>query len=91
MGAHHYRFPIQFGSVSRSINAILALLQEELDGREVTVHFGWPTSSWLDRMVTGVFVANLMRLPHAFPKLHIAIEYLPGSVPAAPNRLAAAS
>jgi amino acid transporter len=72
---YHYRFPIQGGSVYRSITAILTLLQEELDGREVTVHFGWPTSSWLDRMATGVFVANIMRLPAAFPRLRFAIEY----------------
>jgi hypothetical protein len=71
---NHYRFPIQVGSVYRSICSILALLQEELDGRDVTVHFGWPTSSWLDRMATGVFVANLLRLPNRFPRLQFAIE-----------------
>ena len=38
------------------------------------MHFGWPTSSWIDRMAMGVFVANLMRLPKLFPKLHFAIE-----------------
>jgi amino acid transporter len=72
---NHYRFPIQGGSVYRSIAAILALLQEELEGREVLVHFGWPTSSWLDRLAVGVFVANLMRLPKAFPKLNFSIDY----------------
>ncbi len=71
---NHYRFPIQGGSVYRSMTAILALLQEELDGREVHVHFGWPTSSWLDRLAVGVFVANLMRLPKLFPKLTFSID-----------------
>ncbi len=71
---NHYRFPIQGGSVYRSMTAILALLQEELDGREVHVHFGWPTSSWLDRLAVGVFVANLMRLPRLFPKLTFSID-----------------
>src|SRR5438067_12555529 len=70
---NHYRFPIHGGSLYRSIQAILALLQEELDGREVHVHFGWPTSSWLDRLAVGVFVANLMRLPKLFPKLTFSI------------------
>jgi len=73
---NHYRFPIQGGSVYRSITAILALLQEELEGRDVRVHFGWPTSSWLDRLAVGVFVANLMRLPKVFPKLTFAIEHI---------------
>ncbi|TMA51889.1 MAG: hypothetical protein E6J75_17690 [Deltaproteobacteria bacterium] len=73
---NHYRFPIYGGSLYRSIQAILQLLQEELDGREVHVHFGWPTSSWLDRMAVGVFVWNLMRLPRAFPRLDFSIDYL---------------
>jgi hypothetical protein len=71
----HYRFPIQGGSVFASIRSILALLEEELAGREVTVHFGWPTSSWLDRMATGVFVANLLQLPRRYPGLQFAIEH----------------
>jgi len=75
LSPNHYRFPIQHGSVYRSIGALLQLLQEELDGREVRVHFGWPTSSWLDRFATGVFVANLMRLPGLFPKLRFLIEH----------------
>jgi hypothetical protein len=83
LAPNHYRFPIQSGSVYRSITAILALLEEELDGRELTVHFGWPTSSWLDRMATGVFVANLMRLPRFHPKLRIAMEYFPPEAAAA--------
>lgn len=74
LSANHYRFPIQAGGVYRSITALLALLQEELEGRDVTVHFGWPTSSWIDRMAVGVFVANLMRLPKLFPRLRFVIE-----------------
>jgi amino acid transporter len=72
---NHYRFPLQGNSVYRSMQAILALLQEELEGRDVRVHFGWPTSSWLDRLAMGVFVANLMRLPKQFPKLAFSIEH----------------
>ena len=79
---NHYRFPIAGGSLYRSIQAILELLQEELDGREVHVHFGWPTSSWLDRMAVGVFVWNLMRLPRRFPKLNFSIDYLRQPEPA---------
>ncbi len=74
-GASHYRFPVQAGGVYRSITALLALLQEELDGRRVMVHFGWPTSSWLDRMATGVFVWNLLRLPQLFPRLDFEIVH----------------
>jgi amino acid transporter len=89
---NHYRFPIQGGSVYRSITAMLALLEEELEGREVHVHFGWPTSSWLDRLAVGVFVANLMRLPKQFPQLDFSIDHAarpaPPATPAAAERAA---
>jgi hypothetical protein len=79
LGPNHYRIPIQGGSVYASIVVILELLVEELEGRDITVHFGWPTSSWVDRMVTGVFVHNLMRLPPKYPSLHFAMECPAGS------------
>ncbi len=72
--ATHYRFPVQRTGVLASIRSILALLEDELAGRDVTVHFGWPTSSWLDRMATGIFVRNLLRLPPRYPGLQFAIE-----------------
>jgi amino acid transporter len=72
---NHFRFPLQPGGVYRSVVALLALVQEEFAGQEVHVHFGWPLSSWLDRMAMGVFVANLMRLPKLFPSLDFVIEH----------------
>src|SRR4029453_6004915 len=77
LSANHYRFPIQGGSVYASIIVILELIEEELDGLDVTVHFGWPTSSWLDRMATGVFVAALMALPRGYPPLRFVMEHPP--------------
>src|SRR5262249_29486530 len=44
VGPSHYRFHIQGGSVYASLVVILELLVDELAGREITVHFGWPTS-----------------------------------------------
>ncbi len=72
---NHYRFPIQGGSLYRSITALLALLQDELEGRDVHLHFGWPTSSWLDRLAVGVLVANIMRLPKLFPGFQFSIDH----------------
>jgi amino acid transporter len=82
LGPNHYRFHIQGGRVYASIVVILELLVDELAGRDITVHFGWPTSSWVDRMATGVFVHNLMRLPPKYPQLCFAIECPAGSQPA---------
>lgn len=79
MAPNHYRFPLQPGGVYRSIVAMLALLQEDLAGQEGVVHFGWPLSSWLDRMAMGVFVANILRLPRQFPGISFLIEHRPGA------------
>jgi hypothetical protein len=76
LGPAHYRFPVQPSGVFRSITAILDLLEEEYGGREIHIHLGWPLSSWLDRLATGVFVANMMRLPRQYPHLRFTIEYL---------------
>ncbi|HSQ00049.1 MAG TPA: APC family permease [Candidatus Dormibacteraeota bacterium] len=81
LGAAHFRFPIQPGGVFRSMSAILDLLEEEYGGRDIHIHLGWPLSSWLDRLATGVFVANLMRLPTLYPRLRFTIEYLTASHP----------
>ncbi len=78
MAANHYRFPMAAGGVFGSIAATLELIEAEFGGEAVQVHLGWPLSSWLDRMATGVFVANLMRLPAMFPNLRFAIEYPTG-------------
>ncbi len=94
LAPNHYRFALQGGSVYRSMTALLALLAEELEGRPVHVHFGWPTSSWLDRMAVGVFVANLMQLPKQFPKLTFSIDYtvpVPTPEPSAAAQAAGAS
>lgn len=72
---NHYRFPVQRAGVFGSIVATLALLAQEFRGQSMTVHFGWPLSSWLDRMAMGVFVANLMRLPNRFPEVEFVIEH----------------
>jgi len=74
---NHYRFPLQTGGVYRSIVALLALVEDEFEGQQVTVRLGWPLSSWLDRMSMGVFVANLIRLPKVFPSLSFEIEHRP--------------
>ena len=59
------------------LNIGLLLLFAMLLQREGLLGYaGWPTSSWLDRLAVGVFVANLMRLPKVFPKLTFAIEHI---------------
>jgi hypothetical protein len=54
---------------------LLRVLAYELPDRKITVQFGWPLSSWWDRLAVGVMVFNLMRLPRLFPQFEFDIRY----------------
>jgi amino acid transporter len=76
MGENHFRFPIfKTQGVYHSILAILYALRADLPEKRFVIHFGWPTSSWIDRLAVGLFVFNLMRLPKLFPEFEFVIEY----------------
>jgi hypothetical protein len=72
---HHFRFPLTKVSLFQRIINLLRIMEYELADRRVFVHFGWPLSSWWDRMAIGVMVFNLMRLPKLFPKFYFDIRY----------------
>jgi amino acid transporter len=83
MGENHFRFPIfKTQSVYHSILAILYTLKADFPERRFVIHFGWPTSSWVDRLSTGLFVFNIMKLPTLFPEFDFVIEYRRMSHPA---------
>ncbi|MDO8518873.1 MAG: amino acid permease [Deltaproteobacteria bacterium] len=73
-GDNHFRIPFKRASVLKNIEAILNLLAYELKGKNITAHFGWPTSSWFDRLSTGVMVFQFIRLPKKFPQINFKIE-----------------
>jgi hypothetical protein len=72
---NHYRFPLTKISLYHRILSLLKVVEYELPHRQVVVHFGWPLSSWWDRMAVGVMVFNLMRLPRMFPQFEFDIRY----------------
>ncbi len=43
--------------------------------KKLHIHFGWPMSSWLDRMSIGVMIYNIIHLPKKFPKFTFHMEY----------------
>lgn len=45
--------------------------------KKLTIHFGWPLSSWIDRLSTGFKVFKIMKLPKKFPQYNFVIEYFP--------------
>ncbi|MGC8494807.1 MAG: APC family permease [Syntrophobacteraceae bacterium] len=75
MAENHYRFPLMRGTLYQRILLLLRLLQYELPDKNITVHFGWPLSSWLDRFAIGVMVFNLMKLPKKFSQFNFRIDY----------------
>ncbi|AFM23119.1 APC family permease [Desulfomonile tiedjei] len=79
LSSNHFRFVAERRSVYQHMVDLLKVVEYELTGRSVVVHFGWPMSSWLDRISIGVMVFNVMRLPKQFPRFKFEIYY-PGQV-----------
>ena len=78
---NHFRFPLTKISLYHRMVSLLKVMEYEFPDRQVTVHFGWPLSSWWDRMAVGVMVFNLMRLPRMFPNFEFDIRYRRTSPP----------
>lgn len=72
---NHFRLPLTKIGLFHRIVAILRVMEYEMGDRKVVVHLGWPMSSWLDRISTGVMVYNLLKLPRLFPKFDFDIQY----------------
>lgn len=45
--------------------------------KNIVIHFGWPMSSWIDRLSIGFMVFNIMRIPRHFPQFSYVMEYFP--------------
>ena len=75
LASNHFRMVVVKRSVYQHIIALLKVVEYELQDREINVHFGWPLSSWIDRMSIGVMVFNIMRLPRQFHTFNFNINY----------------
>ncbi len=75
LAPNHFRFTTGKRSLYQHIVGLLKVVEYELPDRKVVIHFGWPLSSWLDRMAIGVMVFNIMRLPMKFPGFNFHIDY----------------
>jgi amino acid transporter len=74
-GDNDFRFALGKQGLYHHIVSLLKLIEYEMPEQKVTVHFGWPLSSWLDRLSIGVMVYNLLRLPKRFPQFRFSIDY----------------
>ncbi|MGE5431972.1 MAG: APC family permease [Syntrophomonadaceae bacterium] len=74
---NHYWMSIQrkmnlFGMIIALLKTLAYELPPE---KRLHIHFGWPLSSWLDRMSIGVMIYNMINLPKKFPGFNFVIEY----------------
>jgi hypothetical protein len=75
LAPNDFRFPLQRHGIYHHVVSLLNLIEYEMPQQEICVHFGWPMSSWLDRLSIGVMVYNLMRLPKRFPNFNFTMDY----------------
>lgn len=75
LAPNHYRFVQSGQTLYDSITALLHVFEYEIPHKNVTFHFGWPLSSWMDRFAIGVMVFSIMKLPKKFPGFTFVIEY----------------
>lgn len=75
LSPNHFRLPLTKISLYHRLVSLLRVIEYEMGDRKVVIHFGWPMSSWLDRMSTGVMVYNLLLLPRLFPDFDFDIQY----------------
>ena len=80
LAPNHYRFANHGQTLYDGMVEILYALDYELPDKKITIHFGWPLSSWFDRLSIGVMVFSIMRLPKVFPRFNFVIEYFGKSI-----------
>ena len=75
LSPNHFRFATSKRTLYQQMVGLLKVVEYELADRKVVIHYGWPLSSWLDRMSIGVMVYNIMHLPKVFPRFDFHIDY----------------
>ncbi len=86
LAPNHFRIPLLKLSLYHRLVGLLRVVEYEFSDRKITVHLGWPLSSWLDRFAIGVMVFNMMRLPRLFPHFQFIMSYTePTPTPEAPS------
>ncbi len=58
------------------IRSLLETVKYEIGGeKKISIHFGWPMSSWLDRLSVSTMIYNITRLPKKFPEFTFSMNY----------------
>lgn len=76
---NHFWLSMQRGvGLFDMIKGLLKTIEYEVSSeKEIHVHFGWPLSSWIDRISIGVLVYQITHIPSKFPSFHFHLDYDP--------------
>jgi amino acid transporter len=77
LAPNYFRFPLIGNKLMSNFYAIIELLKYEIPDLKFIFHFGWPVSSWVDRISIGVMVFEIMKLPKKYPQFDFSIEHIP--------------
>lgn len=77
LSSKHFSLSIQSRmNLFEMIYGLLKTIEYELSpDKKLHIHFGWPMSSWIDRISIGVMTYNIINLPKKFPKFIFHMEY----------------
>jgi hypothetical protein len=78
---NHFWLSMQrrIGLVDMIYGLLETLNYEVEEEKELHLHFGWPQSSWIDRISIGLMIFKLMRMPRKFPRFHFHMDYIANS------------
>ena len=63
-------------SLYNMIYGILMTIKSDIGTeKNITVYFGWPMSSWFDRLSISTMIYNITRLPKRFPEFSFIMNY----------------
>ncbi len=59
------------------ITGVIKTIEYEMTSgeKQIHFHFGWPLSSWMDRLSIGIMIHNIIKLPRIFPNFIFHIDY----------------
>ncbi|PMP93026.1 MAG: amino acid transporter [Hydrogenobaculum sp.] len=76
----HFILPVNaFWGIGYSSKKLLEDINNQYPDKIFNIHFGWPLSSWFERIFTGVMVYNILQMPKQFPNWNFFIEYRSGT------------
>jgi len=78
LSKNHFILPLHsFLELTKDIDQTLHSLKDWFPEKRLYVHFGWPMTSWRNRLYSIVMINRILKLPQKHPDIHFAIEYFP--------------